>query len=457
VLVQVDTLNPRAETTGARAIDGIGIAEGVPAWAAQPSTGFADLLDTLSRAEAPERLPRERIEARAEDISRVRNTRPPREPAPEADPLPPEEEARIRDIPRIPDDVRSQIADAPVQEPAPDETRADTPGVAVEGPSTASKEPVATAGPAPSAAASIEALVLSAVGLDVQAAPAELDVSRAIAQVAVGDDQDPETVPLPPAGAESPEPAESSGPLGEESLAQEGDAPDPAAPAASAGSGVDEEGSADAAAHPEAQADPAQDERPGRPAIRAHAALAAAPVEESAAVPGTAGDAIEAQAPGRAEASPQAQDRVALRGGIDPSDRAGREHLARVIFSRIESGGGRIGIRLQPPSLGTVDVDIAVRDGRARIEFRVESPTARQLLAAGLRSLESTLQERGVEVVEMHVWIGDGEGDGNARGWGAGGGSEEIEGDPAPERADATAETSAGATGSVGGRLDFRA
>ncbi|MBN1421134.1 MAG: flagellar hook-length control protein FliK [Planctomycetes bacterium] len=542
--MQVETMTLRAESK-ARAIEGSGIADGVPPPAARSPAGFADLLASLSgpetraastrarleepakekarsRAGAPERAARERAprpDAKETSATRSRGrrdteadlVRADEEIIPDGEEMAPADDDTIRqgEEALATGEVRETASEPEKPVEAEEESEApeaggaerafaasasgtesseaswilpadgmqveplpDAPDEAIEGEGEVQGEDSASAAPEGEASAA------SVVDATAGAGSAAESVAASSAGFVSESGADPEAVP--DGGADSAaiptieefQPANDGGGTADASYGSEADGgtdpglgsvpdaeieavPDgetaPAGGAESAGEAEAESQriSADAGVRVQAVA--------GRAAGGAEAPAPRGP-ESLAAGDGTSAAAVEGQAADRGEATPaRAPESIAVRGGIDPSDRAGRDALIRVIQSRIEAGGGRIGIRLQPPSLGNVDVDIAVRDGRARIEFRVESPTARQMLASGLRTLESSLAESGVEVVEMHVSIGDREGDGHATGWGAGG-SEEAERDAGEVTpADAPVETLAAAPGSVGGRLDFRA
>lgn len=81
----------------------------------------------------------------------------------------------------------------------------------------------------------------------------------------------------------------------------------------------------------------------------------------------------------------------------------------------LRDGSGRMVLNLQPPRLGTLDLDVVVQDNRVKMVMLADNQEVKQLLQAGLDDLRSALQDKGFEIDRLEVLVqnrpdGDGEG-----------------------------------------------
>lgn len=94
-----------------------------------------------------------------------------------------------------------------------------------------------------------------------------------------------------------------------------------------------------------------------------------------------------------------------------PSEHAARaEHdalnaarLARGLQSAVNQRGGAVTLRLTPPELGTVRVQMQVQASRVSVQFHAETPQAASLLAQQLGQLRTTLEGQGLQVDRIAV------------------------------------------------------
>lgn len=125
---------------------------------------------------------------------------------------------------------------------------------------------------------------------------------------------------------------------------------------------------------------------------------------------GTATDATAATPDGAA--SPDAAPDLAMDDPGEPW-----QQVARAMHSlrRDADGAQRMTIRLDPPELGTVEVEVQVRAGRISVHALVDSPTTRDALVRALPELRASLEEAGLGTDTLDVGTrssGDRSGDG---------------------------------------------
>ena len=82
-------------------------------------------------------------------------------------------------------------------------------------------------------------------------------------------------------------------------------------------------------------------------------------------------------------------------------------------------------MKLAPPELGEMHVDVMVRGQQVGVRLEVENTPARAILVGELPALQELLEGRGFTVESAEVILHDGHGDASQReaSWGAGGGS----------------------------------
>ncbi|MCK5236481.1 MAG: flagellar hook-length control protein FliK, partial [Deltaproteobacteria bacterium] len=103
---------------------------------------------------------------------------------------------------------------------------------------------------------------------------------------------------------------------------------------------------------------------------------------------------------------------VLRRGGAaTPSHTLGRMVIDQVgskigLFFR--DGIGKASIRLDPPSLGRLQIEIVVRDSVVRAQIAAEHQTVKEVLEQNLATLKEALTKQGLYVDEITVSLGEG-------------------------------------------------
>lgn len=77
--------------------------------------------------------------------------------------------------------------------------------------------------------------------------------------------------------------------------------------------------------------------------------------------------------------------------------------VARGLQNAIQQSGGLVTLRLQPPELGLVRIQMEIQQGVASVQFQTEHSSVRDLLSHQLASLRDTLQNQGLVVEKMDV------------------------------------------------------
>ncbi|MCX5834806.1 MAG: flagellar hook-length control protein FliK [Deltaproteobacteria bacterium] len=73
----------------------------------------------------------------------------------------------------------------------------------------------------------------------------------------------------------------------------------------------------------------------------------------------------------------------------------------------LRSGSGRVVITLHPPQLGTIDMDIQVRDNKVSMLMRADNHEVKQVLESSLTQLRNALSEQGLQVDRIDVLVQD--------------------------------------------------
>lgn len=132
---------------------------------------------------------------------------------------------------------------------------------------------------------------------------------------------------------------------------------------------------------------------PPSPPPAAEPAGSAAPV---------AGDAHQ---PSRTNTVPP---RGAPRSGANPDGLTSAERMRFIqrvgrAFQRIGETGGQLRLRLSPPELGSLKLDVTVRDGLLTARLEAETDSARNLLLDNLPQLQQRLSEQGIKIERFDV------------------------------------------------------
>jgi flagellar hook-length control protein FliK len=73
----------------------------------------------------------------------------------------------------------------------------------------------------------------------------------------------------------------------------------------------------------------------------------------------------------------------------------------------LRSGSGRVVITLHPPQLGTIDMDIRVRDNKVSMLMLADNHEVKQVLESSLTQLKNALSEQGLQVDRLDVLVQD--------------------------------------------------
>jgi flagellar hook-length control protein FliK len=84
------------------------------------------------------------------------------------------------------------------------------------------------------------------------------------------------------------------------------------------------------------------------------------------------------------------------------ADRLGQA-LAQRLQSQIERGEWKVQMRMDPVSLGRIDMELDMRAGGLDAVFRTDNPLTRELIAQGLPKLRESLTQSGTAVA--NVWV----------------------------------------------------
>jgi hypothetical protein len=84
------------------------------------------------------------------------------------------------------------------------------------------------------------------------------------------------------------------------------------------------------------------------------------------------------------------------------ADRLGQA-LAQRLQSQIERGEWKVQMRMDPVSLGRIDMELDMRAGGLDAVFRTDNPLTRELIAQGLPKLRESLSQSGTTVA--NVWV----------------------------------------------------
>jgi flagellar hook-length control protein FliK len=93
--------------------------------------------------------------------------------------------------------------------------------------------------------------------------------------------------------------------------------------------------------------------------------------------------------------------------GVGPStvDRARFVQRVTRAFQTVGDQGGQIRLRLSPPELGSLDMQISVKDGGITAHIRADNSNARQLLLASLPDLRDRLAQQDIRIERFDVQL----------------------------------------------------
>ena len=82
--------------------------------------------------------------------------------------------------------------------------------------------------------------------------------------------------------------------------------------------------------------------------------------------------------------------------------------INQVVNGAIETlrdGTGRAVLNLQPPRLGTLDLDVAVKDNRVTMIMLADNQEVKQMLQSGMEDLRNALQDKGFQIDHLEVLV----------------------------------------------------
>jgi flagellar hook-length control protein FliK len=82
--------------------------------------------------------------------------------------------------------------------------------------------------------------------------------------------------------------------------------------------------------------------------------------------------------------------------------------MSQVLDGTVEvlrNGSGRVALTLQPPRLGTLDLDIAVKDNRVTMIMLADNQEVKQMLQSGMEDLRNALQDKGFQIDRLEVLV----------------------------------------------------
>lgn len=108
-----------------------------------------------------------------------------------------------------------------------------------------------------------------------------------------------------------------------------------------------------------------------------------------------AGDSSSAN--GRAGSAPQSQSQAGSGAPTNPSE-VNAARLARGLQSAVQQRGGAVTLRLTPPDMGTVRIQLQIQGGAVNAQFHTQTESARQMLTQQLGQLRQALEGQGLTV-----------------------------------------------------------
>ena len=144
----------------------------------------------------------------------------------------------------------------------------------------------------------------------------------------------------------------------------------------------------------------------GMPALPGVPAIEAAPVDagrvETVVTPAPGGPVVAPSAAAPvSDAGITVETAMPSRPALPAADPAAM--LAEQVMDMVDHDTWQARLRLDPPSLGEVDVHIAVREGQVSLSLGSQDAQARLLLAQSLPELASQLAARGLQLMGADV------------------------------------------------------
>ena len=83
------------------------------------------------------------------------------------------------------------------------------------------------------------------------------------------------------------------------------------------------------------------------------------------------------------------------------------DRVAVEFRENLSNEGGRVKIMLTPPSLGTLEMDVIVRNGTVKVMLIADNKDVQQMLSGNLDTLKGSLQSQGLTIVRCDVMMQD--------------------------------------------------
>ena len=100
-------------------------------------------------------------------------------------------------------------------------------------------------------------------------------------------------------------------------------------------------------------------------------------------------------------AGPRAGGAVPLPPGLVPEEEVNMGRVVRGIRTAINQQGGAVTLRLHPPELGCVRIQLEIQNGVVRAEFSAEHASVRNLLTQQMGQLRAALESHGLNVERL--------------------------------------------------------
>ena len=95
---------------------------------------------------------------------------------------------------------------------------------------------------------------------------------------------------------------------------------------------------------------------------------------------------------------------LASSGAIeDPTAQTNVFRIARGLATALAQRGGSVTLRLTPPDLGTLRINLQINGARVSAGFQIESEAARTLLTQQIGQLRTSLENAGLSVERLSV------------------------------------------------------
>lgn len=131
--------------------------------------------------------------------------------------------------------------------------------------------------------------------------------------------------------------------------------------------------------------------------------LSTAPSDPSAAGPpsGAVSTQVTSQAPAQAAQVQPVTSNVQV--DDDDNTQLNTARIARGLHNAVQQKGGAVTLRLTPPEMGTVRIQLQIQNGTVNAQFHAETESTRTMLNQQLSQLRSSLEHQGLSVDRLSV------------------------------------------------------